>query len=178
MTTVCKHGQLARSCEICELEDEIAELRKQLEERGKAIDNLFQCVGIEQVRAEKAEAENADLRKELGEKETFLIITKDRADRAEKVCGGLEAENAKLHERHNKAIDSMEELSLARQRAEASNKELREHLEHERKQGDKHGQDMIKVMFENAELKAMNDELIKLRKWKGHKPLTIEDFEF
>ena len=40
----CKHGQLARSCELCELERENAALREQLAERDAELDSLRRSI--------------------------------------------------------------------------------------------------------------------------------------
>lgn len=65
----CDHGQLARSCEICELEKEIADLRQQLEDEQvyyksfvEHHETTMRDLDDWQARAEKAEAENAELR--------------------------------------------------------------------------------------------------------------------
>jgi hypothetical protein len=41
MSNECKHGQLARQCELCEKDQRIAELEQQLEVRKAAIEAQF-----------------------------------------------------------------------------------------------------------------------------------------
>lgn len=45
MARDCEHGQLARSCEICELEDEVARLRKGIAAHSCGISHGCDCVG-------------------------------------------------------------------------------------------------------------------------------------
>jgi hypothetical protein len=40
---VCKHGQLARSCDTCQLKAELASLRHRLEIATSVLDDLVKC---------------------------------------------------------------------------------------------------------------------------------------
>ena len=62
---VCKHGQLARSCEICELELENAELRQQLATRTAECRTLRNAAVIADERREAAEARTVELQERL-----------------------------------------------------------------------------------------------------------------
>ncbi len=71
----CEHGQLARSCNLCEYEQDIAELKKQLYDANVAIDAL--CA---------FEHENDELKSELerlrGEPTEAMVTAARKADYA------------------------------------------------------------------------------------------------
>jgi hypothetical protein len=122
MSNVCEHGQLARSCEICEKDQEIAELRQQLEEMTKAVlvkheracssdraaAGTYALYKREKERRCRLEVKTSELRQRLDE------IGKELIAEGEIRCS-LEAENEVLREQNtgmnNKLIKFREIIS-------------------------------------------------------------------
>lgn len=57
---VCEHGQLKRSCQLCEYEEEIAELKSELAEKDRALGDAVKEIQAWKLKAESVEKERVD----------------------------------------------------------------------------------------------------------------------
>ncbi len=63
MGIVCEHGQLKRSCPLCEKDEQIAALKQRCKELEADIDNATAAINTLMDANAVLEAENAELRK-------------------------------------------------------------------------------------------------------------------